>query len=752
MSHDSRIDEILDRWEASKDDGDEISLEELCGDDVELLRAVKIVVQQLQTADNALGQATELNTTLRGGLDETLRLDSEVGRLDLHAKGGLGVIYQGEDRVLNRRVAVKFIREQYARDRESRERFQLEREITGRLEHPGIVPVYGVGQAESGRLFYAMRFIDGMTLDVAIKEFHQANGKKPIRVTNRTLRGLLTRFVTVCQTVAFAHNRGIIHRDIKPDNVMLGRFGETLLVDWGLAIPFGREGVFKQNEEKTLTLHAGSGSSTSGRGAGTPPYMSPEQFSYEEILGPATDIYSLGAMLYKLLTGNAPFQGPLEEVRRQVVGGRLVPPTQVNPRISRSLEAICLKAMARGPQDRYLTAIEMAKDIERCLADAPVSVRRDTPLQKMGRWLRRHWTVAQGLLFGLLFVTIIVLFAAVAAGRYAQNENLAKVNAVAAQISERHLRRQALHATAEFAAKTIGNLIEIRWRVLENVAADSDLQEQLIQVNERPEDQQLWAPLQATLDRYAAANASIPNRSWFINARDGLQVASTPLKAADDEVVSSVGRSYAYRDYFHGLGRDYDSEEEQPWRRPPLNRVHNSTAMESTNDGQLIVVFSVPIRARRSEEVIGVLGLSITLGTFADLGVALPDGQTAMLVETRQYFMKRTMPTPHRETGEGLVLHHPRMRELSEMNALPHIRDEATLQLIRNPRSTVGNNENVLNDFKDPVTGATGGVASFAPVTIDSRAFGPQQQSAASADAAPQPAQTGWTVIVFQSQ
>ncbi len=152
-----------------------------------------------------------------------------------------------QDEELHREVALKEILERHVHNTENRLRFLLEAEVTGGLEHPGIVPVYGLGQYEDGRPYYAMRFIRGESLKRAINQFHlaeQSNRDPGERALS--LRRLLTHFVVVCEAMAYAHSRGVLHRDLKPANVMLGRYGETLVVDWGLAKPLGR--CFPQHE------------------------------------------------------------------------------------------------------------------------------------------------------------------------------------------------------------------------------------------------------------------------------------------------------------------------------------------------------------------------------------------------------------------------------------------------------------------------------------------------------------------------
>jgi serine/threonine-protein kinase len=223
-----------------------------------------------------------------------------------HAKGGLGEIFVARDEELRREVALKEIQEKYADHPESRARFLLEAEITGGLEHPGIVAVYGLGHYSDGRPFYAMRFIRGDSLKEAIQRYHKEKPTLPAGERVLRLRQLLGRFVDVCQAVAYAHSRGVVHRDLKPGNVMLGKYGETLVVDWGLAKATGKADV--ELTEGLLVSSADSALTKAGRAMGTPAYMSPEQATGQlDQLGPRSDVYSLGATMYCLLTGQAPF-------------------------------------------------------------------------------------------------------------------------------------------------------------------------------------------------------------------------------------------------------------------------------------------------------------------------------------------------------------------------------------------------------------------------------------------------------------
>ena len=329
----------------------------------------------------------------------------------LHAKGGLGHVFLADDLELHRQVALKEIRWEAADEPASRERFVAEAKITGNLEHPGIVPVYGLGVHADGRPFYAMRFIQGQTLAEAIKQLHKSHQKV---FSSLEFRQLLGRLVSVCNAVAFAHSRGIVHRDLKPSNVMLGPFGETLVVDWGLAKPFKPSG-----EETTLQwkstwprpeMPSGSHYETcEGEIVGTPAYMSPEQAQGRgDGVGPVSDVYSLGAVLYALLTAQSPLGSSASDIVEAVKQGNIVPVRSLNPRIPRPLAAICQKAMAHQPVQRYASALDLGADIECWLADEPVRAFREPWTDRAFRWMRKH-RLPVAVASALLVVTSIAL-------------------------------------------------------------------------------------------------------------------------------------------------------------------------------------------------------------------------------------------------------------------------------------------------------------------------------------------------------
>lgn len=312
-----------------------------------------------------------------------------------HAEGGLGKVSLALDQELNRHVALKEIKPDFVKDLNSRSRFTLEAEITGGLEHPGIVPVYGLGMDEGGQPFYAMRFIRGDSLKDAIERYHDQLENDSAAESTLLLRQLLSRFIDVCNAIEYAHSRGVLHRDLKPGNIMLGKYGETVVVDWGLAKLVERDSIAEEPAtEPILQPLSGSRSAPTqiGSALGTPAFMSPEQAAGKiDRLGPESDVYSLGATLYYLLTNRAPFTGrDANQVIEQVKRSDFAPPKDCNAFVPPGLDAICVKAMAAQPSDRYATPLAFADDIERWLADEPIQAGKEPVGVRARRWFRKH--------------------------------------------------------------------------------------------------------------------------------------------------------------------------------------------------------------------------------------------------------------------------------------------------------------------------------------------------------------------------
>ncbi|MFO0936343.1 MAG: tetratricopeptide repeat protein [Gemmataceae bacterium] len=353
-------------------------------DDIERhLASCPTCVEQIgETPDDAVVRLVRELMPRETPASQRVDTRSRYSSLRFHARGGLGEVWRGRDEALGRDVAVKRHISNPHDQPERRRRFLREAAITGRLEHPGIAPIYGLGESDSGDPCYVMRFVEGQTLADAIRDYH-AGGQSP-----RVLRQLLARFVTLCATVAYAHGRGVIHRDIKPSNVVVGEFGETILLDWGLAHsrewsldPSVTESdtVANQNTERNTDRNANL--TATGAVLGTPGFMAPEQAA-GMAPEPAADQFSLGATLHSIVTGVSPLQ-------RSAIG----PAT---------LRAIAVKAMSVNPVERYASVLDLSADIDRWLADEPVTAMPDPLAVRVRRMVRRHQTASVALVVLLI--------------------------------------------------------------------------------------------------------------------------------------------------------------------------------------------------------------------------------------------------------------------------------------------------------------------------------------------------------------
>jgi serine/threonine protein kinase/tetratricopeptide (TPR) repeat protein len=477
-----------------------------------------------------------------------------------HARGGLGAVFVALDEELHREVALKQILDHHADEAATRQRFLLEAEITGGLEHPGIVPVYGLGTYGDGRPYYAMRFIRGDSLGEAIAHYHADDTlKEPPGRRSLELRKLLRRFMDLCNAIGYAHSRGVLHRDIKPGNVIVGNHGETLVVDWGLAKATGKSEPGA--EERTLSPLSTSGSAETlpGSALGTPAFMSPEQARGEiDRLGPRSDVYSLGATLYCLLTGKAPQEeDDLGEVLRRVQRGELTPPRRIDPSIDPALEAACLKAMAFRPEDRYAGCRTLTDDIERWMADEAVTAWREPWTRTLMRWLTRHRTGVTGAAAGLL--AAVVGLTALAAQQALWNAALGKAN-----------------------GQTLVTLGEAREARDATKAALNESEESRKQAD---------AVGSFLVDALKRPDPSVDGRDVTVadvldQAAAGLERGFSGSKATEGALLDALGRSYS------GLGLPQQAEEShrkaRAVRQQSLGASHRDTLRSATQHARTL--------------------------------------------------------------------------------------------------------------------------------------------------------------------
>src|SRR5579859_1424750 len=317
--------------------------------------------------------------------------------------GGMGEVVRAWDRDLHRFVAVKRMKSS-SQSRDAILRFVKEAQITGQLEHPNIVPIHDLGIDSQGRIYFSLKLIEGESLK-GIIEKRKTNQELASGVRYKdvyTPLRMIEIFISVCQAVAYAHAKGVIHRDIKPDNIMLGRYGEVLVVDWGIAKVVDPK--IAPEDQKTIPMSALNNltpeASMEGSIAGTPAYMPPEQAQGQvSSIDARSDVYALGAVLYHVIAGRPPYEGsstlevlkkvqtsPPKPLATGTVGFQPVP---------RELKAICVKAMSREPEQRYATAEELRDDLQAYLEHMPVQACPMTRWQRFQKWLKRNRKQAQ---------------------------------------------------------------------------------------------------------------------------------------------------------------------------------------------------------------------------------------------------------------------------------------------------------------------------------------------------------------------
>jgi PAS domain S-box-containing protein len=302
--------------------------------------------------------------------DAPLAMRERITLRHLHSSGGIGEVWRAFDKVLGREVALKWLKRDQAEHLDNRARFHREAQITGQLDHPGVVPVYDYSLTEDGtRCYYTMRFLRGRTLAEVIAEFHRTRGDDGM-VSGAFLQ-LLGYFISICNTMAFAHTRGIVHRDLKGDNVIVGKFGEVIVLDWGLAKRIGVDeevGERKDNPSwQTTESDRGDIIATmQGERLGTPAYMAPEQaLGLIDEIDERTDVYGLAAILYDILTGRPPFYGDsVIAVMDAVAREQPTPPSEVVPGIPPELERICLRGLAKDRAQRWQAVTELSAAVQ----------------------------------------------------------------------------------------------------------------------------------------------------------------------------------------------------------------------------------------------------------------------------------------------------------------------------------------------------------------------------------------------------
>jgi WD40 repeat protein/tRNA A-37 threonylcarbamoyl transferase component Bud32 len=410
------------------------------------------------------------------------------------ARGGMAAILKVWDADLRRTLAMKVILSDKDRVPDGStadmrlSRFLGEAQITGQLDHPGVVPVHELGLDENGRVYFTMRLVKGDNFGEVIQ-----------KVRNGTDGWNLTRAINVlhrvCETMAYAHSKGVVHRDLKPENLMVGRFGETYAMDWGVARLLDNHDAETTRQEvmdsatssafivRRDILTESASRTQAGAIMGTPCYMPPEQAAGEiESIGPQSDVYSVGAILYQLLTGTRPYaraasQSPIAVVRAVLEG----PPTSIHKlerKVSPELAAICERAMARAPADRYPSMVQMAADLQAYLEGRVVHAYETGAMAEFVKWVRRNRGISAALA-GLVLVTIAGLVTLVvmqgekaSASAEEQDRQRAARDEAVANLEQTRQKAYLANVTAAQASLAAGETAEAK-RYLDDCAADS---------------------------------------------------------------------------------------------------------------------------------------------------------------------------------------------------------------------------------------------------------------------------------------
>lgn len=380
---------------------------------------------------------------LPGLQDDRSYVSSRFSMERIFAEGGLGNVWLAHDHELDREVALKEIKNKHSANPKYQDRFVQEALITGSLDHPGVAPVYSLGQFRDGRPYYAMRLIRGKSLRSKISEFHESHlvTQRGIK-RNLEFRRLLKNLLDACNTIEFAHSKGIIHRDIKPANIMIGQYGETLVVDWGLA----RQETPQENSlpssspisAETIALSRQRETTIEGQAMGSPAFMSPEQARGEMTsVGFASDVYSLGASLYNLVTGQVrPANQDLKKVFDNVrVASELRP-----------LLSIACVAMSDEPKNRFQSPKVFAENVEHFLANEPVSCHDETFFEKLERQSRRHSGLLRTVAIAAVVVAVLAIVAVIRIDRAQRNTADALRRVEEARAGEQHAKDQAIAA------------------------------------------------------------------------------------------------------------------------------------------------------------------------------------------------------------------------------------------------------------------------------------------------------------------
>ena len=390
------------------------------------------------------------------GQSQKRRFSEDYTLIRKLGQGGLGTVWLARDNSLRRYVALKEVNEALQSNPTTVSRFSHEAVVTGRLEHPSIVPIHQFARdVDTGQTFYTMRFLGKQTMQDAITEYHER--REDGDHDPMLLHHLLSAFISVCQAIAYAHSRNVVHRDLKPENIALDGYGQVIVLDWGLAKTLGESDLQDEIIGDLSMDQSQTHKTVAGQVMGTPMYMAPEQAAGRiDEIDERTDVYGLGAILFEILTGDPPHArshrsitsgSRVAELLTAIMNNPIPGARELNSEVSLELNAVCAKALARKRYARYSSASDLAEDVQRWTVGEPVSAWREPWSKRAQRWVGQHRLISQA----AAALTTVLLVASVTVGIVMHQNRLAeqdaRVDAIRAEGRELEIRLKSRSLT-----------------------------------------------------------------------------------------------------------------------------------------------------------------------------------------------------------------------------------------------------------------------------------------------------------------
>ena len=637
------LDEIQVRILKDRDEGKEPSQEEVISSYPEFEKEIREIFENERLAESILGSDTPLP-----GFGDDYEVLKEIGR------GGMGIVYKAYQKSLKRIVAVRTIIGGRQAAEADINRFRQEAQAAAKLQHPNIITIHEVGEHQ-GEHFFSMEYVEGRSLtdlvhNASISPTQAADFLKP-----------------VAEAIHYAHQRRILHGDLKPGNVLLDKQDKPYITDFGLAKRLGED------------------TRQSGAVEGTASYMAPEQAAGEEELTTASDVYGLGAILYSLLTAKPPFRGEtLQETLRLVREKIPKPPRALNPSVDSDLEAVCLKCLSKDKDDRYGSADALAEDLAHYLTREETTARPWSRRERFTRWCQRNPAVTS-----LVGAIAVISMLAVTMALFVAN-------------ARKEAQLEAALQSNSFAATDLATtaLLQLRSlsRPVETAAADPRLAV-LLANDDRNGLEQILSDI--------CSGSAIPFMTCYTMNRDGIMVAHAPL-------ANTIGQDFSWRDHFQGAKKQGVAGHSRP--------VHISRVYLGRSDNLYKFAISAPI-LDREKNFLGVIATSVTTDATMGLVHVTDPRRVWALIAPKDIDSAELDPQSH--IGEYVVLIHPAYQrgvpavEFPEgsMVAARLERDHAKELDLPDSRLILPPNR----DYRDPVASADQDyegrwIAGFAPV------------------------------------